>query len=599
MRSMQYAAYVALSLLVGALAFPVAGAKPKAVRDRSPVDLVLTGDGEWLITANETGGSISLVRVESGEVVDEVECGERPAAVVLTPDERRVLVSASYSGELRAFELGDGELNPAGSVYLGFEPRGIAVSPDGRVAYVALTTAHAVAVVDLERLEEVERIAVGRWPRYLALAPDGNRLAVGTSGDQGVSVVDTAERKMLFLNKFRGLNLGQMHVSANGRYAYVPWMIYRNSAITAAHIRQGWVLGSRIARIRLDANARREAITLDKRGEAVSDPHGLALSPDEQWMVCAASGTHELLVFRMEGLPWEDYGGPGDHIDNRLVNDRDRFYRIPMGGRPMALRFGRDGRVYVANYLRNSVQVVDLGARKVEREISLGGPAEPSLVRRGEEIFYDGRRSLDQWYSCHSCHYEGHTNAVTMDTRNDGTNGSFKTVLSLRNVTRTGPWTWHGWQEDLEAAMHKSITETMLGPEPTGEDVKALIAYLETLRPPPNPHRGGDGGLSEAAQRGKAVFESAKAGCARCHAGPYFTDDVVHDVGLGKASDVYAGFNPPSLVAVYDRMRYLHDGSAASLEKVLRGAHNPAGVTGRGELSEAELADLIEYLKSL
>ena len=87
---------------------------------------------------------------------------------------------------------------------------------------------------------------------------------------------------------------------------------------------------------------------------------GLALSPDEAWLVSAASGTHELLVYRMEGLPFQDYGGPGDHIDTGLLNDSERFYRIPLGGRPMAVRFARDGRrVFVANYMLNAVQVVD------------------------------------------------------------------------------------------------------------------------------------------------------------------------------------------------------------------------------------------------
>jgi hypothetical protein len=50
---------------------------------------------------------------------------------------------------------------------------------------------------------------------------------------------------------------------------------------------------------------------------------------------------------------------------------------------------------------------------------------------------------------------------------------------------------------------------------------------------------------------------------------------------------------------VHDRVRFLHDGRARTLEEVLKGAHSPGRVTGRGELSEAELRDLIEYVKSL
>jgi cytochrome c peroxidase len=305
-------------------------------------------------------------------------------------------------------------------------------------------------------------------------------------------------------------------------------------------------------------------------------------------------------VYRLKDLPLIGYGGPGDHIDPQLAKDRNRFLRIPLGGRPMALCLSKDSRhEYVSNYLSNSVQVVDLEERKVAQTIELGGPAEPSLARRGEAIFYDGRRSLDQWYSCHSCHYEGGTNAVTMDTLNDGTNGTFKTVLSLYNVTRTRPWTWHGWQTDLSAAMHKSLTETMLGPKPTEADREALVAYLDTLEPPPNPYRNADGSLTEAAERGRQVFLSEKAGCANCHSGPHFTDGQIHDVGLGSPRDMYDGFNTPSLLNVHNRMVYLHNGRAKSLEETLTDLHNPAKVTGLGELTDQERQDLIEYVKSL
>src|SRR3712207_6978815 len=62
--------------------------------------------------------------------------------------------------------------------------------------------------------------------------------------------------------------------------------------------------------------------TLSRSGQAVADPHGLALSPDEQWLAVAASGSRELLVYRLPGLPFMDYGGPGDHIDANLLKDR-------------------------------------------------------------------------------------------------------------------------------------------------------------------------------------------------------------------------------------------------------------------------------------
>jgi YVTN family beta-propeller protein len=586
---------------MSASADEVAPVDPAASPDRSPVDLVLTPDERYLLTANNTSDTISLVDVAGGQVRGELPCGVHPSAIAITPDGRRVLVSGQYSGDLCLFDLEGDRLSPAGRIDLGrFEPRGIAITADGGTAYVALSTGRAVAIVDLTSKAVIGRIDTGHWPRSLALSPDGTRLAVGTDGERSISVVDTASRQVLYQEKYGGINAGLMQVSADNKYVYFPWMIYRTNPITDRNIRLGWVLASRIARVRLDGPARREAISLDPPGKAISDPWGLAISSDEEWLISSAPGTHELLVYRLPGLPFVGSGGPGDHIDPQLLRDTNRFYRIELGGRPMAIRLARDNRtVYVANYLTNAVQVVDIVDRAVTRSIDLGGPEQPSLARMGEAIFYDGRRSLDQWYSCHTCHYEGRTNSVTMDTLNDGTIRTSKTVLSLVNVTRTAPWTWHGWQGSLHASLRKSMTETMLGPDPTDQDVEALAAWLETLDYPVSPYRTADGGLTEAAARGQAVFASEKAGCANCHSGPQFTDGQIHDVGLGSPNDVYEGFNTPSLLGIHSRVQYLHHGRAKSLEEVLTGLHSPAKVTGLGELTEPEVRDLVEYLKSL
>ncbi|MGH7137222.1 MAG: YncE family protein, partial [Pirellulales bacterium] len=243
--------------------------------DRSPVDLVLSKDEGWLITVDQTSDSVSLVNVAEGKVAAELPCGHHPSAVAISPDGRRLAVTATYAGTLDLFNFNDGRLSPAGSIQIGFHPIGVAIATDGRTAYVALEAAAAVAVVDLEARQVLDRITVGRWPRWLALSPDGSRLAVGTSGDQSLSVVDTKSRQMLFQERLQGLNIGHLAASADGKYAYFPWMIYRQNPIDARNIQAGWVLGSRIARVRLDEPSRRQAMTLDERGKAVADPHGI------------------------------------------------------------------------------------------------------------------------------------------------------------------------------------------------------------------------------------------------------------------------------------------------------------------------------------
>lgn len=570
--------------------------------DRSPVDFVLAPDESWMVVANQTSSTLSLVNLTTGRVLNEVSCGRRPMDIELAPDGKHLFVTASYSGELIRFKVEDNQLHEIDRLALGFEPWGLAITPDGNTAYVALAAGDCVAEVDLPRMELRRKISVGKWPRFLALSANAQRLAVGVSGDGGVSVIDTEKGEQVFQENFVGMNLGRMWPSKDGEHVYFPWITYLNNPITEHNIRRGWVLASRIARVNVREHVRREAISLDPPGQAVADPYAVALNHDESWMVATASGTHELLIYQMKGLPWQDYGGPGDHIAHELRDNPDRFDRIELGGRPMAVQFCSDGRrVWIANYLLNAMQEVDIHDRKILRTIELGGPEEPSLARTGEAVFLDARKSLDQWYSCYSCHYEAGPNRPTVDTRNDGGfQNTYKTIRGLHNVAQTGPWTWHGWQDDFRAAMRKSLAETLMAPDtPRRDDLKALVAYLESLTPVPNWYRNADGSLPEAAERGKAVFAGEVAGCINCHNGPEFTDGEIHDVGTGEPNDKYDGYNTPSLVGVARQVRWLHHGHAESLEELLTGEHNPEQVTGNGTLSPSELADLIAYLQTL
>ncbi|MBX3420692.1 MAG: hypothetical protein KF752_03965 [Pirellulaceae bacterium] len=568
------------------------------VHDRSPVDLVLAHDESWLVTANQTSNSISLVRIEDGFLLDEISIGERPVDLALHPNGKQILATSSYSGEVAWIEIADNRLVLTHRLQLGFQPHGIAIDGNSQLAYVALTDADQVAVISLSTKKVEFLIDVGRWPRYLALSSSGKRLAVGTSGDRGVSIVDTETRKLMAVDRFVGLNVGHLVLSSELHQVYFPWVVYRRNPITQRNIQLGWVLASRLGRIGFDDHSRREAISLDPPGKALADPHGIALTSDEQFVVISAAGSHELVVLKSDGLPFQERGST-DHIDAELAADADRFFRIELGGRPMGIQLSTDDRrVYVANYLDNSVQVVDLARREIVQRIDVGGPSIPSLARKGEVIFFDARRSLDQWYSCNTCHYEGGSNSVTMDTLNDRTSFTFKTVLPLYELDRTPPWTWHGYQTELLSAMHHSLKTTMLGPGAADDDARALVAYLSSLKPPPNPYRQVSGQLTDSVLRGEMIFHGSKGGCSNCHVGPHFTDAMTHDLGLSTQEDSGTEFSTPSLRGVFRKVLLLHDGRATSLQELLGDQHAPQRVAGE-RLTERELDDLVQYVKSL
>jgi mono/diheme cytochrome c family protein len=456
-------------------------------------------------------------------------------------------------------------------------------------------------VVNLTTMQSLATVDVGRLPGGVTVSPDGRTVAVACTSPTEIVLVDAKSREIRSRHPFKGLNLGYLAFAAAGERLYFGFTYDGGSHPSPGNIRRGWVTGSRLGVLDVAAGTL-AGLTLDVSGRAVGDVRGVAVTADGRDVLVTAGGTHELLRFDAGRLPWKQISG-SEVMDAALARDPERFRRLDLEGRPLGIRLAANGRAFVANALRDAVQEIDVHDWSVVRTIPVDRGHDPSpearLARRGEEIFHDAQRSLDQWYSCHTCHFEGGGNTVTFDTLNDGSVGSYKTVLPLWGVARTGPWTWHGWQEDLTTSLRKSLVDSMQGPEPSGEDVAALAAYLATLEPPPSPFREPDGSLSAAAERGRVLFASDRAGCTACHAGADFTSPENHDVGLGKRGDRYEGFSPPTLRGLFRKTMYLHNGRGRSLTDLLTGVHGPDRVSGQAPLSREEAEDLAAYLRSL
>jgi cytochrome c peroxidase len=491
-------------------------------------------------------------------------------------------------------------LKVLGDVEVGALPRGLVFAADGGLVYVAAAGSDEVVQLHWDTRKVTQRWPAPREPRDLALSADGSWLAAASTRSAQVRCWNTETGKLYWERTITdAFNLRGLSFTPDAKELICGHAYRREFPVSKNNIDSGWVIDNRLSKLSLAPNAQPEywQLALDIRGQAVGDPHGLAFSSDGKQLVAAASGTHELLILQRGNMPWSP-GEPGDFIDVAMEIGPNKMRRVDLGGRPMTVAFADNDRtVAVANYLRDAVQIVDVQDAKLVRTISLGGPKQPSLARQGEAMFYDAQRSHHQWFSCHTCHTDGHTCGLKFDTLNDDSYGNPKLTPSLYNVTKTGPWTWHGWQKDLGAAIEKSLMETMFGDKPKPEDIKAMLAFLETLTPPPNPHRGPNGALNAAAERGKAIFHG-KARCARCHKGELYTSESNYDVKLEDDGSPYPLWNPPSLIGLWDRGPYLHDARSTTLDGLLRFDHSSEKLGGE-KLTEAERRELVEFLKSL
>jgi YVTN family beta-propeller protein len=81
----------------------------------------------------------------------------------VTPDGKLLLATSKVYSTMYGYSLPD--LKPVGHVHVGQHPEWVALTPDGKRAYVAAAGDNAVSVVDTATLKEIARIPVGQVPK--------------------------------------------------------------------------------------------------------------------------------------------------------------------------------------------------------------------------------------------------------------------------------------------------------------------------------------------------------------------------------------------------------------------------------------------------
>jgi cytochrome c peroxidase len=148
-----------------------------------------------------------------------------------------------------------------------------------------------------------------------------------------------------------------------------------------------------------------------------------------------------------------------------------------------------------------------------------------------------------------------------------------------------------------EEAVRAGIKSILFSYRPE-EEAAAIDAYLASLEPEPSPHLI-DGRLSPAAQRGRALFQSDRIACSRCHPAPLYTDLHSHNVGSRSEVDRTDRFDTPTLIEVWRTAPYLHDGRYLTVKELLTEGQHGLRRDGKNGLSPAELDDLVEFVLSL
>jgi YVTN family beta-propeller protein len=565
--------------------------------------LDISSDGKLLVSANRDNGTVSIVDLATHKVLSEVPVGHKPESATFVGRGPLVAVTAYADDKILLIDTNDKKV--VAEIPVFDEPYGIVSNADGSRLYATLEYPGQVVEIDVPTRAIARTLSAGEFPRGIALSERENRLYVSGYYNGTVLALDLQSGEIA--DRWDGLpadNLArQIAVHPTRAKAYLPHIRSR------VRVNQGE--GSIVPFLTVidtkpGQDRRRNPIPMDSFYSTfvVANPWEAAISPDGKRFGVVFAGTDDMYVC--------------DVVDDDY---REIAFKkvLRLGKNPRAIRFTPDSRrFYVYDTLDFEVVEFDADSLRPTARIPVCENPLGDELLLGKVLFYSALQPMvgRRWISCASCHPDGDGDARTWQNPE-----GLRNTTALHGMAWTHPIHWSADRDEAQDFEHTIRSQLMQGkglisgrvsPSLEGPnkgkspELDALSAYSNSHKFSLSPHA--KQGLSESAQRGKALFFSKETGCATCHSGPFYSDSTpalpfkLHDVGTGaddKSEKMGPKYDTPTLLGLYRTAPYLHHGRAKTLEDVLTTC-NPDDKHGHTkQLSKEQVADLVEFLKSL
>src|SRR5436190_1271193 len=290
---------------------------------------------DHLYVSNERAGTIQIIDTATDRVIASRNLGNRPRGLAVSPDGKRLYVALSWwrdgkhprSGREAIVALDTNTLKTIRDYVAATDPECVAVSPDGKRLFTSNEDAATASILDVANGKSVATLVVGTEPEGVAASPDGKWVYVTGESSNTISVVDTAKKQVV----------------ANILLDPRP-----RATVFTRDAKRAWAtaeIGASVMLIDVTKHRLVQRIKLPN-----TRPVGLVLTPDEKRLYVATGRGNSVAVI--------------DTAAKKIIAT------IPAGNRVWGIAMTHDGRkVYAANSLSNTITVIDTAANRVVNTI--------------------------------------------------------------------------------------------------------------------------------------------------------------------------------------------------------------------------------------
>jgi PQQ-dependent catabolism-associated beta-propeller protein len=168
-----------------------------------PEGMGMSPDGKVLVNTSETTNMAHFIDTETKKTFDNVLVDARPRVAMFNIAATQLWVSSEVGGTVTVINPKDrkiiGKVNfeIPGITRQAIQPVGVRISPDDKLAFVALGPANRVAVIDTATLQVIKYLLVGQRVWQMAFTPDYKYLLTTNGASNDVSFIDVAALKVV------------------------------------------------------------------------------------------------------------------------------------------------------------------------------------------------------------------------------------------------------------------------------------------------------------------------------------------------------------------------------------------------------------------